>query len=71
MEEMKKYELAITGNAFQFMIDAIEKGKESENTLEVYRKAIMHAKIYARMSPDHKAMLVEELQNNMKEMIGM
>jgi magnesium-transporting ATPase (P-type) len=53
------------------MIDAIEKGKESENTLEVYRKAIMHAKIYARMSPDHKAMLVEELQNNMKEMIGM
>lgn len=70
-KDLKQYELAITGNAFQFMLDAIANNSVDQNTIALYRRVILHAKIYARMSPDHKALLVTELQNNSTDMIGM
>lgn len=70
-EDMRQYELAITGNAFQFMLDAIAHNTVDKVTASLYKRAIINAKIYARMSPDHKALLVTELQNNSSDMIGM
>lgn len=70
-KEMKEYELAITGNAFQFMTDAITNNTADTHTIAFYKRAISHAKIYSRMSPDHKALLITELQNHSPYMVGM
>jgi cation-transporting P-type ATPase 13A2 len=71
LEEIKKYEIAITGTAFQMMMESIENLDELESNKKLYQALIKHAKIFARMSPDHKAMLVEQLQNGLNDMIGM
>lgn len=71
LKEIKKYELAITGNAFQMMLEAINDPSESQEVKTLNKRLISHAKIYARMSPDHKAMLVEQLQVGLDDMIGM
>ena len=42
-----------------------------KETKSLQEEVISQAKIYARMSPDHKAMLVTHLQNNTKFMIAM
>jgi magnesium-transporting ATPase (P-type) len=68
---MTDFELAMTGNAFQLMIDQIDNTRVSDETKEEYKRVIAHAKIYARMSPDHKALLVTCLQENTDDMIGM
>lgn len=70
-ENMNTYEIAMTGKAFQIMIDALEDPKESPLLKDIYKRAILHGKIYARMSPDHKAILVNQLQNASRYMIGM
>jgi magnesium-transporting ATPase (P-type) len=68
---MTDFELAMTGNAFQLMIDQINNPRVSDETKEECKRVITHAKIYARMSPDHKALLVTCLQENTNDMIGM
>jgi cation-transporting P-type ATPase 13A2 len=68
---MKHFEIAVTGNAFQIMSDRINNSGISDETKQNYKNVIAHAKIYARMSPDHKAMLVTSLQENSDDMIGM
>jgi magnesium-transporting ATPase (P-type) len=68
---MKNFEIAMTGNAFQIMSDKINNPDVSSKTRDEYKRIIAHAKIYARMSPDHKAMLVASLQENTDFMIGM
>lgn len=69
--KMSDFEIAVTGNAFQLMSDQIKNFKVDSETKEKYKNIIAYAKIYARMSPDHKAMLVTSLQENTKDMIGM
>jgi cation-transporting P-type ATPase 13A2 len=71
IHEIKQFEIAISGKAFQLMVEAMDNPFEDEYTKAVYRETILQAKIYARMSPDHKAQLVEQLQNNLEDMIGM
>jgi cation-transporting ATPase 13A2 len=68
---MTDFELAMTGNAFQLMIDQIINSRVSDEKKEEIKRVITHAKIYARMSPDHKALLVMSLQQNTDDMIGM
>ena len=53
------------------MLEAMKDPSESEETKSLNKILISHAKIYARMSPDHKAMLVEQLQVGLDDMIGM
>lgn len=71
IHEIKQFEIAISGKAFQFMIESMNDHFEDEYTKAMYREIILQAKIYARMSPDHKALLVEQLQSNLNDMIGM
>ena len=69
-DDIKNYEIAITGKAFEYMINQkIENSVNSDVTM--YNDILSHAKIYARMSPDHKAILVNEVQNNSLFMVGM
>ena len=69
-EDIKNYEIAITGKAFEYMIN--KKSDNSMNSeIETYSAVLKHAKIYARMSPDHKAILVNEIQKSTEFMVGM
>lgn len=36
---------------------------------ETYSRIIKHAKVFARMSPDHKAMLVTEIQKDNQDIM--
>lgn len=71
LTEIKKYEIAITGKAFQMMMESIENPKETEENRKLNQALIQQAKVFARMSPDHKAMLVEQLQEVLNDMVGM
>ncbi|KAL9560358.1 hypothetical protein PS6_000297 [Mucor atramentarius] len=51
----QEYHLAITGEAFRWMVD--------HSTLESLYRMLVKGAIYARMSPDEKQELVMELQN--------
>jgi len=53
------------------MSESISNAFKDKETKEIYKKVISYAKVYARMSPDDKAMLVTQLQENSKYMIGM
>lgn len=57
--------VALNGKTLNFMIQNKEKYDS------VLRKVLYKAQVYARMSPDDKANLVELLQNTMKVQIGM
>ncbi|KAF7728451.1 hypothetical protein EC973_006131 [Apophysomyces ossiformis] len=50
-----KYHLAVTGEAFRWMVD--------HASIEVLQRMLVKGAIYARMSPDEKQELVNELQN--------
>ncbi|KAI8989576.1 hypothetical protein BDB01DRAFT_782373 [Pilobolus umbonatus] len=52
---LQDYYLAITGEAFRWMVD--------HASVEVLRRMLVKGAIYARMSPDEKQELVNELQN--------
>ena len=69
--DMNGYEVAITGKAFELMMERINSIYIDDKSKELYRDVIAFAKVYARMSPDNKAMLVTQLQENSKYMIGM
>lgn len=60
----EEYALAITGKAFNFLVN----NKNQESTLQ---KVLFKAQIYARMSPDDKATLVSNLQTFCKTEVGM
>lgn len=51
----QEYHLAITGEAFRWMVD--------HSTIESLHRMLVKGAIYARMSPDEKQELVVELQN--------
>jgi len=68
---IKNYDIAITGNAFELMMKTIKLKYTHEEIRESYKEVIAQAKVYARMSPDHKAMLVCHLQEHSKYMISM
>jgi len=71
LHQISQYELAISGNAFQFMINSATRNEADEYHKSVFNEVIKHAKIYTRMSPDHKALLIEQLQNSLQDMVAM
>ncbi|KAJ1343690.1 hypothetical protein BSLG_001765 [Batrachochytrium salamandrivorans] len=54
-EELYKYELAITGDVFQWMLDF--------GTDETFERMLVKCQVFSRMSPDQKHFLVENLQH--------
>ena len=52
-----KIEVILTGRAFNF----IELKKEEDDY--TFRSVLSKAQVYARMSPDDKALLVKSMQN--------
>lgn len=70
---LQNIEIVTSGPVFQYIIDSKNNGEyisgyDAEDLLKVI---IKNCKVYARMSPTQKATLVEELQVNSGEMIGM
>ena len=65
-ESQEKIEFAITGQAFHFL----RKSEDPEDK-QILDKVIQDAKVFARMSPEDKASLVEMLQQKSKCKIGM
>lgn len=63
-----EYELAITGKAFEYMLSMEQV---SPTFAALTKEVIKKAKIYARMSPDHKEMLITQLQEKTSDIIGM
>ena len=57
------YALALTGKAFNILV-------MDETKRDVLKQVLFQAQIYARMSPDDKARLVEQLQINVKTEVG-
>lgn len=61
----EKVAVAITGKALRFL-------SENREQYDYEFKSVLHrAQVYARMSPDDKALLVENLRTTLKEYIGM
>ena len=58
------YGVAITGKAFDILIN-------DEQQKPILKKVLLKAQIYARMSPDDKAKLVELLQDFCQTEVGM
>jgi cation-transporting ATPase 13A2 len=59
-----EYAVALTGKAFDILVN----DPAQVNTL---KQVLLKAQIYARMSPDDKAKLVEKLQDFCKTEVGM
>lgn len=53
------YRLALTGRAFAVLLDAHRRGADPQG---VFRRAILNGSVFARMSPEAKASLIEEFQ---------
>lgn len=62
------FELAVSGKAFEYIVSNHNMQLDKPN---VYEKVLKYAKIYARMSPDHKAMLINAYQESSPHIIGM
>lgn len=56
----RPYRLALTGRAFNVLQDEVKNGTISRSLLQ---RAVVNCVIFARMSPENKAALVEELQS--------
>ncbi|KAJ3312746.1 hypothetical protein HDV04_002710 [Boothiomyces sp. JEL0838] len=54
-ERLADYQMAITGDAFQWMLEFASD--------EIFEKMLVKTQIFARMSPDQKHFLVENLQH--------
>lgn len=64
--------MAITGKAFEFLImqrDTAEPG--NTEPAEIVKRIVRNATVFARMSPEDKAQLIVELQNDTGEIIAM
>ena len=66
-------EIAITGKAFEHLVDL-----RAENALidgyrarDIIKRILIGGRVYARMTPDHKELLIKELQDETGENIGM
>ena len=59
-QEMEKYSIALNGKALAFM----QANKDTYS--KMLREVILKASVYARMSPEDKALLVDLLQDTMK-----
>ena len=57
--------VALTGKAFKHIYD-----RKQQNPF-MFNSVLSKAKVYARMSPDDKALLVDSLQENLKINCGM
>ena len=57
--------MAVTGKALRYLY-------ENEKDLDYELKSVLHrARVYARMSPDDKALLIVLLKQTLKEHVGM
>ena len=56
---LEPYRLALTGRAYAVLHDAYKRGDDAHG---VFRRAILNGAVFARMSPEAKASLVEEYQ---------
>lgn len=66
------YELAITGKAFEFMLEKRDNADPEDNQpASIIRRIVRNARVFARMSPENKAQLIVELQNETGEIIAM
>jgi magnesium-transporting ATPase (P-type) len=52
--DVTKFSIACTAKAFNYL-------KREENLRSIYLQVLYNGKIFARMTPDDKAMLVSEL----------
>jgi magnesium-transporting ATPase (P-type) len=66
-------QLAMEGSAFQFLLEARDQGEQIDgyDAADVLREVLRRGRVFARMSPKQKALLVEELQKETGEMVGM
>ena len=62
--ENDKFSIAITGKAFDYL-------RNEPNLRAVYLQVLYSGKIFARMTPDDKARLVEQLQEFCRTEVGM
>lgn len=53
------------------MTNVVNNPEENEVLRNIYEGSIKHAKVFARMSPDDKALLIMHLQRHSKDMIAM
>ena len=60
-----QFGVALNGSTLAFLY------KNKRTYAAVLHKVLFKAQVYARMSPDDKAMLIELLQETMKTQIGM
>ena len=69
----QKIQVAISGKAFEMLLEARNKDKDINEykVLDVLSKIIYLGRVYARMSPKQKGMLIKELQEETGELIGM
>ena len=61
----EKVNVALTGKAFKYIYE-----RQRQNPF-MFSSVLAKAKVYARMSPDDKALLVDSLQTNLKINCGM
>jgi cation-transporting ATPase 13A3/4/5 len=61
------YVLAVTGTAFA---ELVSRAEDSENETKTLQVVLEKCRIYARMAPEHKTLLVEKLQN-LNYLVGM
>ena len=53
--DFKNYNLAITGDVYQYLVENV--------STELFKRVLLKTRVYARMSPDQKNCLVSSLQN--------
>jgi len=73
MRGVSDYEVAVTGRAFDLIVQMSRASQRIGDfeAKEVLRKILAQGKVFSRMSPKQKAMLIEELQHESGELIGM
>ena len=73
MQHSDKYEIAITGKAFYIMLDNSNKGEviAGYDWNDIFSKILTRGKVFARMSPKQKAMLIEEIKDETERIVWM
>ena len=73
MRGVSDYEVAITGRAFELIVEMSNKNETIGDfeAQEILIKILEQGKVFSRMSPNQKAMLIEEIQRHTGELVGM
>lgn len=73
MRGVSDFEVAITGRAFDRIVEMANKNLKINDfeAKEVLQKILAQGKVFSRMSPKQKALLIEEVQKNTGELVGM